>query len=392
MQQNSGLQMQRNQGRVLINGWKEQDVKQLLMEIRACRERGEALRVAFERVAERTGRKYNTVRNFYYTYKKELGGEDLMDAADRTINRGEDPEEVGGQVSGDNTIRFIPFTEQEKWDLMVAMLEAQGQGRSVRGCALELGKGDKTKMLRYQNKYRNMLKSDRQMVNDVMAYLEKEGRVYYNPFTKKRVGKTGQLKKSRGNDRQAKVAQSANGGEENQGQSQAPVQPLLRQESFVDILTGIIQDMEIIQSEDLVEFFKGIRNLTRLAARQLYSKKKADEYDRLSVKYDLLLIEAEKMEHEIQKGKERENHLEKMLEERDLTIEEMKSQILTLNNRIENQKENTNRLINMFRQLMGLNKQFLGLNPVNKVSSLNSYTSQLIGCMEEYEKVINEYE
>jgi len=383
--------MQRDQDQPLINGWKEQDIKQLFMEVRACQERGEALRVAFERVAERTGRKYNTVRNFYYTYKKEQGGEDL-EAADRTMKQDDGTKEVGGQESGDNTIRFIPFTEQEKRDLMVAMLEAQGQGRSVRGCAMELGQGDKTKMLRFQNKYRNMLKSDRQMINDVMAYLEKEGRVYYNPFTKKRVGKAGQAKKAKENDQQVKVPQSSGGGEENQVQSQAPAQPVIRQESFVDILTGIIQDMEAIQSEDLVEFFKGIRNLTRLAARQMYSKKKADEYDRLSVKYDLLLIEAEKMEKEIQQGKERESHLEKLVEERDLTIEELKSQILTLNNRIENQKENTNRLINMFRQLIGLNKQFLGLNPVNKVSSLNSYTSQLIGCMEEYEKVMNEYE
>lgn len=391
MQQNSGLQMQRDQDQPLINGWKERDIKQLIMEVHACQERGEALRLAFERVAERTGRKYNTVRNFYYTYKKEQGGEDL-DSADRTIYQDDRMEGASGQGSGDNTIRFIPFTEQEKWDLMVAMLEAQGQGRSVRGCAMELGKGNKTQMLRFQNKYRNMLKSDRQMINDVMAYLEKEGRVYFNPYTKKRVGKPSQAKKPRGNAQQANVPQSSNGGEGNRAQSQAPVQPVLRQESFVDILTGIIQDMETIESGDLVEFFKGIRNLTRLAARQMYSRKKADEYDRLSVKYDLLLIEAEKMEQEIQQGKERESHLEKMVEERDLTIEEMKSQILTLNNRVENQKENTNRLINMFRQLMGLNKQFLGLNPVNKVSNLNSYTSQLIGCMEEYEKMMNEYE
>ena len=59
---------------------------------------------------------------------------------------------------------FIPFTEAETHDLLRQVLTGCGQGMSVRACVMRMADGDHSRMLRYQNKYRAILKHHPEMI------------------------------------------------------------------------------------------------------------------------------------------------------------------------------------------------------------------------------------
>lgn len=129
----------------------------LFEEIKAADASGNSIKSAFDKVALATGRKPNSIRNYYYLKVRERNDHS----------------------------QFVPFAQEEIDVLMRAMLTRQAGGRSVRGIAMELGKGDKKAMLRYQNKYRSMLRSNPEYVRTLMTELEAEGSAYVDPFYKK---------------------------------------------------------------------------------------------------------------------------------------------------------------------------------------------------------------
>ena len=53
----------------------------------------------------------------------------------------------------------MPFTEPEVEQLVENVLRGRAKGQSVRACLQELSGGDHSLMLRYQNKYRSVLKN-----------------------------------------------------------------------------------------------------------------------------------------------------------------------------------------------------------------------------------------
>ena len=134
------------------NGWSQEETDLLWKEIRAAAEDGEPLRGVFERMGQTLGRKPNSVRNYYYMQ--------LRDQNDDTLKR---------------AAPFETFTDQEIHDLLRRILAARGQGRSVRACVMEMSGGDKTLMLRYQNKYRAVLRKKPRLVEQVCRELEQEG-------------------------------------------------------------------------------------------------------------------------------------------------------------------------------------------------------------------------
>ena len=100
---------------------------------------GLPLKTVFERVAAKTGRKPNSIRNYYYARVKESGR-----AASEALH----------------SAAFVPFSEEEMRMLMRTVLTEQAKGVSVRACTLAMGKGDTKTMLRYQNKYRSLLRTN----------------------------------------------------------------------------------------------------------------------------------------------------------------------------------------------------------------------------------------
>jgi len=98
------------------------------------------------------GRKPNSVRNYYYMQLREQAGQDLRRAAP-----------------------FEMFTEEEVHDLLRQVLSARGRGQSVRSCVMDLSHGDRALMLRYQNKYRAILRKRPDLIRKVCEELEQEG-------------------------------------------------------------------------------------------------------------------------------------------------------------------------------------------------------------------------
>ena len=111
-------------------GWKKEEDTLLFAEIEKSVGRGTPLKSVFEAVAEQTGRKPNSVRNYYYARIKE------KDLSTTALHAG----------------AFVPFSEDKIHSL-----------------------------LRYQNKYRALLKNRPALVRQVAEELKAEG-VDFDPY------------------------------------------------------------------------------------------------------------------------------------------------------------------------------------------------------------------
>lgn len=149
-------------------GWSDEENTLLWDEVRRAREQGLPLKSAFDIVAEMTDRKPNSIRNYYYARVKE-GGVD---------------------IPTDNSA-FTPFTDEEIENLIETVLAAQAKGMSVRGITMEMGNGDKKAMLRYQNKYRSMVKNNPETVKAVMKRMKDNGNETFDPYSEQRPHKSG---------------------------------------------------------------------------------------------------------------------------------------------------------------------------------------------------------
>ena len=134
------------------SGWAKEETDFLWKEIQAAAQQGLPLREVFQRAGDTLGRKPNSVRNYYYMQLKDQGEGDWRRAAP-----------------------FETFTQEEVHDLLRQVLIARGQGQSVRSCVMALSQGDKSKMLRYQNKYRSILRKKPELIDRVCRELASEG-------------------------------------------------------------------------------------------------------------------------------------------------------------------------------------------------------------------------
>ncbi|MCR4885301.1 MAG: hypothetical protein K5919_00070 [Clostridiales bacterium] len=134
------------------NGWTEEETQRLWQEIEAASQTGAPLRGVFERMGQALGRKPNSVRNYYYMRLRAQGDEALRRAQP-----------------------FETFTDGEIHDLLRSILSARARGQSVRSCVTALAGGDRTKMLRYQNKYRSILRKKPGLIARVCEEMQAEG-------------------------------------------------------------------------------------------------------------------------------------------------------------------------------------------------------------------------
>ena len=134
------------------NGWTQEETDLLWKEIRAALDAGTPLRGVFDRTGQALGRKPNSVRNYYYMQMREKGGEEMKRAAP-----------------------FDTFSDEEIHDLLRKVLLGRGSGRSVRACVMEMSGGDRSRMLRYQNKYRAILRKKPDLIDQVCRELKQEG-------------------------------------------------------------------------------------------------------------------------------------------------------------------------------------------------------------------------
>jgi len=132
-------------------GWSENENKLLWETADEAQQQGLPLKAVFEQIARQTGRRPNSIRNYYY-------------AQVRTREDGHAP-----------AARFVPFTQPEVDWLMEQVLIARAEGQSVRSCLQKLSGGDHSLMLRYQNKYRAVIKSRPDYVHALVERLNSEG-------------------------------------------------------------------------------------------------------------------------------------------------------------------------------------------------------------------------
>ncbi len=141
-------------------GWSVEEEALLFAEAERARGGGLPLKSVFETVASATGRKPNSIRNYYYARVKDGAAEG----------------------SSFHSAAFVPFTREEVRQLLRTVLSAQARGVSVRACTLSMGNGDTRSMLRYQNKYRSVVKNDPVFVREILAELEAEGLPAHDPY------------------------------------------------------------------------------------------------------------------------------------------------------------------------------------------------------------------
>ena len=113
----------------------------------------------FDRLGQELGRKPNSIRNFYYAQVRAQTGEAMGRA-----------------------LPFETFSPEEVERLIESVLTARAQGLSVRACVRKLADGDRTLMLRYQNKYRSTVRTRPELVHRVMDRLAQAGIPYVNPY------------------------------------------------------------------------------------------------------------------------------------------------------------------------------------------------------------------
>ena len=133
------------------SGWKEDEARLLFDTVRAAAEDGRSLREVFQEVGGQLQRKPNSIRNYYYARVRET-----PDLSPRPTP-------------------FRAFTPEELHTLLREVLMGRGQGESVRACVTRLSGGDRSQMLRMQNKYRSILKNRPELLMEAAEELRQEG-------------------------------------------------------------------------------------------------------------------------------------------------------------------------------------------------------------------------
>ena len=133
-------------------GWQEEETARLFTAVKDAGKSGQPLRSVFESLASDLGRKPNSIRNYYYACLRRMPDADYPRAAP-----------------------FTTFTPEETRQLLRQVLIARGQGMSVRSCVMAMAGGDNSLMLRYQNKYRTLLKHQPRLIAQVCDELRAEG-------------------------------------------------------------------------------------------------------------------------------------------------------------------------------------------------------------------------
>lgn len=134
--------------------WKNQEVKDLFSIVENFKNSNKALKEAFAEHARKYGRRPNSVRNYYY---HEI---DNLSADDARLKK------LGIDLSKHEKSEIAYFTEGEQKALMERIDRMVRDGVSVRKACFTLSNGDVTKMLRYQNKYRNYLSKQKPKFED----------------------------------------------------------------------------------------------------------------------------------------------------------------------------------------------------------------------------------
>lgn len=140
-----------------INGYTEEEAKTLVEYIKDGKRKGKTLTYLFAAYGLEHGRAKGSVRNYYYALMKN-------ERKDERIVRLLDGSELAVE-------KIKEFTPEEADEVLRSILKEKSKGLSVRRAIFNLSGGDDKLMLRLQNKYRNTLKKQPQMLAEMAKEL-----------------------------------------------------------------------------------------------------------------------------------------------------------------------------------------------------------------------------
>lgn len=142
------------------------EIESLLNKCLLAKSSGKSLSNVFENFAKEKNMSAGSVRNLYY---KVVGGKEKFF------------DEIG--VPEKLKPAFIKeFNESETRFLIKEILTEKSKGKSVRQTVLNLALGNSSLALRYQNKYRNALIFNKNIVLEIVNEIKKENGDCYNPY------------------------------------------------------------------------------------------------------------------------------------------------------------------------------------------------------------------
>lgn len=141
-----------------ILGWDIGEIKNLMNIIDNKQDR--SLVKCFQIFATKTNRQAYSVRNFYYK---------LIEVT----NKNKDVAQLLEQNGIKNLIKTKHFTKEETIEILRAILRYDRK-ISVRKACFELANGDIGLMLRYQNKYRNIIKTQPELIEKISQELKNQ--------------------------------------------------------------------------------------------------------------------------------------------------------------------------------------------------------------------------
>jgi len=156
-----------------MENWTIQEMKRLFALCGEAQRQNKGLKTAFEAMAKETNRKPNSVRNYYYAQVKTLS---LLPEYGKSL---------GISAVKHKKSSFTLFTEKEIEQLVKEALIRQSSGESVRAVTTDMANGDKSKMLRLQNKYRSVVFHKKDYVRRLMKEMEEQGITFMNPYTRR---------------------------------------------------------------------------------------------------------------------------------------------------------------------------------------------------------------
>lgn len=163
--------MKTKHGGMYMSKFNDQEIKKLLEEVISAKQKGESLSNVFEKTAQKTGKAKGSVRNTYYA----------------VLKRAESDSQYKAKIMGEYNLKAEKpkeFDEKESDMLLRKILTGVTFGKSVRRSVYEMSQTPK-QALRYQNKYRNLLKYDMQRVERIRNEIKNEFGKCYNPTAEK---------------------------------------------------------------------------------------------------------------------------------------------------------------------------------------------------------------
>ena len=136
-----------------INGYTEEEAKSLVEYVAEGKKAGQTLSGLFAGYAQKTGRAKGSVRNYYYSLLRSTGDDRV-----KKLLRGKNLKAE----------KILPFSEAETDRILKEILIQKSRGISVRKAVLNLSGGDDKLMLRYQNKYRNVVTKQPERIQKLM--------------------------------------------------------------------------------------------------------------------------------------------------------------------------------------------------------------------------------